>query len=185
MTIHNSTFSNNEITNNLFGGAIYNFGILDISHSTITLNKAPSGSGAGIYNNDSVGTVQIKNTILSGNTVNGNPADCYVAAGSVLSQGDNLVKTWGNCTAHASDIINTDPRLTPLQARGGATLTHGLLIGSPAVDRGQDLAPIGITTDQRGAKRPDGKAFDIGAFETRKRSVVPFFTPLLCCDGNQ
>ena len=54
-------------------------------------------------------------------------------------------------------------KLGPLQDNGGPTLTHALLVGSPAIDAGDDAAAP--TTDQRGVARPLGAATDIGAFE--------------------
>jgi hypothetical protein len=62
-----------------------------------------------------------------------------------------------------------DPKLGALRNNGGATFTHALLPGSPAIDRGAHAgAP---RADQRGVRRPrdgDGNgspAVDIGAFE--------------------
>ena len=51
--------------------------------------------------------------------------------------------------------------LGPLANHGGDTFTHALITGSPAVD----AAGGGPNTDQRGVTRPQGAAFDIGAFE--------------------
>jgi hypothetical protein len=50
-----------------------------------------------------------------------------------------------------------------LADNGGPTLTHALLAGSPAIDKG--VAVAGITTDQRGVARTQGAAPDIGSFE--------------------
>ena len=55
-----------------------------------------------------------------------------------------------------------DARLGPLQNNGGPTLTHALLLGSPALDAGD---PTLTGTDQRGVSRPQGPRADIGAFE--------------------
>ena len=61
------------------------------------------------------------------------------------------------------DLINTNPRLGPLQDNGGPTFTHALLQDSPAVDAGDNNgAPA---TDQRGVSRPQGSTVDIGAYE--------------------
>jgi hypothetical protein len=63
-----------------------------------------------------------------------------------------------------------DPKLGPLKDNGGLTLTHALLPGSPAIDRGQSS----LATDQRGGVRrvdlsaiPNGQGdgSDIGAVE--------------------
>jgi hypothetical protein len=147
---------------------------MEILQSTITGNSSP-GEGGGLSNE---GSLHLINTIIAGNI----GANCYL--GNLLdSAGSNLVED-DSCLLDAESNIIADPELSSLQDHGGPTLTHGLLIGSPAVDRGKDLASIGITMDQRGFKRPDGDAFDIGAFETKKRSVVPLFAPLLRHDDN-
>jgi hypothetical protein len=175
--IVNATISGNWTTTGVypFGGGIYNVSVLEILQSTITGNSS-QGPGAGLNNE---GSIRMTNTIIGDNA----DFNCLLAQ-PIDSLGSNLDDDNSCLLDTTSDIINTDPRLDRLQDHGGPTLTHGLFIGSPAVDSGQNLALIGITTDQRGAKRPDGDAFDIGAFETRKRSVVPFFTPLLCCGKN-
>ncbi|HMH02708.1 MAG TPA: VCBS repeat-containing protein [Candidatus Udaeobacter sp.] len=71
-----------------------------------------------------------------------------------------------------ADQINTDPMLGPLQDKGGPTFTHALLLGSPAIDKGNSG---GVPIDQRHFYRPidipgipnatGGDGSDIGAFE--------------------
>ena len=54
--------------------------------------------------------------------------------------------------------------ITSLGDHGGATLTHALLNGSPAMEQGNpSVAPA---FDQRGVARPQGAQVDIGAVET-------------------
>ncbi|MCL7486590.1 MAG: hypothetical protein M8357_00250 [Desulfobulbaceae bacterium] len=174
--IINATISGNNITagKHPFGGGLYNIAAMEILQSTITGNSSP-GEGGGLSNE---GSLHLINTIIAGNI----GANCYMG-NPPDSAGSNLVDDY-SCLLDADSNIIADPGLSSLQDHGGPTRTHGLLIGSPAVDRGQDLASIGITMDQRGFKRPDGDAFDIGAFETKKRSIVPLFTPLLRIDDN-
>ena len=55
--------------------------------------------------------------------------------------------------------MNTDPMLGPLKNNGGPTLTHAPLNGSPAIDKGKDIGPIGPAytatgKDQRNSVRP-------------------------------
>ena len=173
--IVNITISGNRINTGLypFGGGIYNTSELEILQSTIT-NNTSQDRGGGVSNE---GHLQITNTIIAGNT----NTNCYLTQ-PIDSLGNNLEDDNSCLLNRNSDITNTLAKLDGLQNHGGHTQTHGLFIGSPAVDQGQDLTSIGITTDQRGVKRPDGHGFDIGAFETRKRSIIPLTLPLLCCD---
>ena len=63
----------------------------------------------------------------------------------------------------ASDLLNTNARLAPLDNNGGATETHALLPDSPAINHGDNSdAP---STDERGYTRIVGGAIDIGAYE--------------------
>ncbi|MEM7347113.1 MAG: choice-of-anchor Q domain-containing protein [Chloroflexota bacterium] len=94
----------------------------------------------------------------------------------IISLGHNL--TDGVCTFTGDttgNIMAQDPKLGPLQDNGGATLTHALLPGSPAIDAGDNNGCP--THDQRGEPRPGvgegvGPAIcDIGAFEQEDISV--------------
>ncbi len=89
----------------------------------------------------------------------------------------------------AGNQVNVDPQLDPeLKINGGATPTHALSAGSPAIDQGTNCVlnviagggclEINMTTDQRGALRPqDGDGMgaatvDIGAFEVLRSEVL-------------
>ena len=105
----------------------------------------------------------VNNSIVSGNAVSvtAGTEDCW---GGYLSLGYNLVGEGTGCpTNGVADIFAADPRLGPLADNGGETLTHELLVGSPAIDAGDNnnCPP----TDQRGINRPQGAVCDIGAFE--------------------
>ncbi|HEX6833343.1 MAG TPA: choice-of-anchor Q domain-containing protein, partial [Rudaea sp.] len=69
-----------------------------------------------------------------------------------------------------------DPKLGPLKFNGGHTMTHALLPGSPAINRGEGSP---AEYDQRGKpySRVDGAAADIGAFETSDRFFFDGFDP--------
>ena len=66
-----------------------------------------------------------------------------------------------------NNILGQDPALGPLANNGGPTLTHALLGGSPAIDKGSN--PNALTFDQRGSPfvRTAGAQTDIGAFEVQ------------------
>jgi hypothetical protein len=93
------------------------------------------------------------------------------------SLGHNLDSA-GTCGfTDPTDLASVNPLLGPLQDNGGPTPTHALLPGSPARDAippadctwdddGNPLTPeVALTTDQRGARRPQGPGCDVGAFE--------------------
>ena len=65
--------------------------------------------------------------------------------------------------------------MLPLADNGGATRTHRLAAGSPAIDAGS--ASADLTTDQRGAgfTRSAGAAPDIGAYE-EQGTIGPHMT---------
>jgi hypothetical protein len=72
-----------------------------------------------------------------------------------------------------TNLFGVDPLLGPLADNGGPTLTHALLPGSPALDRGS--SPDGAATDQRVLDRVIGFAADMGAYESHdpRVSLVP------------
>jgi len=67
-------------------------------------------------------------------------------------------------TTVPADTISLDPKLGPLQANGGPTLTLALLPGSPAIDMGGN--PANLMLDQRGVPRVENGRADIGAVES-------------------
>jgi hypothetical protein len=157
------TFTNVTISGNLAdrGGGIANGGGgANVGATTIADNRA-STEGGGIVVDD--GAVNLRNTILAGNTGPAAP-EC---AGAPTSQGNNLVGDTSGCgfTAAPSDLIGQDPRLGALRDNGGSTFTQAIPPGSPAAGAGDPSACP--AADQRGAPRPQGGACDIGAYEVR------------------
>jgi CSLREA domain-containing protein len=151
LIISNSTFSGNTAIDQ--GGGIRNFGTAHISNSTFTGNGAPTGGGLlGLG-----GTVTVTNSIIASTT----GGDC---SGTIVSNDYNID---GDNTCNLTqphDQPNTNPLLGSLADNGGATLTHALLLGSPAIDAG-DCSGATISVDQRGVVRPQDIACDIGAYE--------------------
>jgi hypothetical protein len=90
--------------------------------------------------------------------------------GYLASDGYNLIGNSGGRAGlyAATDLLNVNPHLGPLQNNGGATLTIALLPGSPAIDAG-DPTQLG-TADQRGVVRRGG--VNIGAFQAGARPFV-------------
>jgi hypothetical protein len=166
MTITSSTINGNSTSGN--GGGIINFATLSITNSTISGNSAGDIlGGGGIY--DLLGRVQIQNTIIAGNK--SLAAATPDIGRSVVSQGHNLIGDGTGGRGYTdTDLVGTaanpiDPRLGPLQDNGGPTPTQALLVGSPAIDAGDNTdAP---PTDQRGAPRIFHGTIDIGAYEVQ------------------
>ncbi len=79
--------------------------------------------------------------------------------GSVQGSHNILYSTEGKLDAadYPEDLVNVDPLLI-----NPAADDYHLLVGSPAIDAGLNL---GITTDLEGTPRPQGKGYDIGAYE--------------------
>jgi hypothetical protein len=100
-----------------------------------------SGSlGGGIWSDG--GTVNLKNTIVAGNSTGG---DCATGGGAAItSLGYNLASD-GTCNLSAvGDQPSTAPLLGPLASNGGRTQTHAPLLGPLASNGGrtQTHAPL-------------------------------------------
>lgn len=102
-------------------------------------------------------TLSLQNCLVA-HAVSGGNAD-----GRLTDHGHNLSSD-GTCDFGApGGLNNTDPVIGSLGDFGGATRTVPLLVGSPAINAGTTIP--GLALDQRGVSRPQGTAFDIGAFE--------------------
>jgi serine/threonine protein kinase len=195
LTIINSTISGNKaVAQDAIGGGILNTGQLFLTNSTVSGNVASNagggiavigsqatitfctiygntarqGNGGGISIQEDQARVKMGKSIVAGNDA---PIDADIA-GTLTSDGYNLIQSIsqaslvsGNFTP--DDLINKLPVVGPLQNNGGPTSTHALAPGSPAINavpsKACDLDTI--PTDQRGTKRPQGSACDIGAYE--------------------
>ena len=175
VTLLNSTISGNKSPGD--GGGVLYFGTsapMQAMSSTIAFNTADSdgngsGDGGGIFVMG--GDVMLANTIIGANVDRGSEApDC---GGELVSEGHNLLSNAAGCVLAGpgvGDMVGAAPLLGPLADNGGATPTHALLIGSPAIDAGdptgcKDESGNILGTDQRGFPRPQGAACDVGAFE--------------------
>jgi dockerin type I repeat protein len=177
LTVTNSTLSGNSAT---AGGAIENLNeagnnaTVTLTHSTLSGNSA--GQGGGIRNADlgsGSASLTIGNTILHAGFFGENIFNfsaILTSSGYNLSSdaagGDGTTAPGGFLNA-TGDRRNTNPKLGPLQNNGGPTLTHGLLLGSPAIDAGSPSFTPPPNFDQRGSGFPrvvNGR-IDIGALE--------------------
>jgi hypothetical protein len=158
LAIINSTVSGNSASP---GGGVFNIGVFTINHSTLSGNSSGS-SGGGIFNTQ---TLEIGNTVLKAGDSGANISNL---GGTVTSFGYNLCSDdGGGFLTGPGDQINTDPLLGPLQDNGGATFTHALLPGSPAINTGDPTFTPPPSFDQRGPGfvRVVSGRIDKGSFE--------------------
>jgi hypothetical protein len=173
MSVSNSTVSGNSAGHG--GGGIDSFGVLSVNNSTVSGNSASWGGGISFrYASWLRDKVNSNNTIV---TMNAAPSGTDIWTGGHSISGDhNLIGdgTGGTVTGSNNQVGTEaspiDPLLGPLQDNGGPTFTQALLSGSPAIDAGTCTASV--TTDQRGALRPQGSTCDIGAFEVNLPAAV-------------
>jgi len=142
LSLTNSTLTGNANHGNAPGSAIFGdsvSGVTNITNCTISQN---TGQSVAVWlNPNGPGKINLKNTIVSGNT--GGDVSGTTDLGNNLIGGNALLAALGNY--------------------GGPTQTMALLPGSPAINAG--TATDAPTTDQRGISRVG--AVDIGAFESR------------------
>jgi hypothetical protein len=139
-TVTNSTISGNET------------GIL--AEDALVLRNST------VFGNSEFGVSNFAHVIADNTIIADNGGDCE----GRIDAGSNNLDSDGTCWGSgASGFTRASPSLGPLQDNGGATPTHALLPGSPAIDAGSN--PVCPATDQRGVTRPKGLRCDIGAFE--------------------
>jgi hypothetical protein len=178
LTLTNSTVSGNTASGG--GGGIFNEGgTVTLAFCTLYGNTANNGGGlsAKYYDLPIVPSrITMSNSLVAGNQAFTGPD----MAGKLTTEGYNLIQSTSGTTffdpdhKHGTDQtsiplleIKIDPHL---QLNGSTTTeTHALLPGSPALDAIPLAAclvyGVPLTTDQRGVKRPQGSACDIGAYE--------------------
>ena len=185
----NSTFAANRATGS--GGGINDAGgnTMDIRNCTISANMASIGGGLAVPVFGASTT--LRNTIIAGNNPSGPPtpapevSDIFIdgVSGILISAGYNLIGTTTGAAPGsfiATDLLNANPKLGPLQNNGGPTLTMALLPGSPAIDAGSNANLLSsMTTDQRVfmARIINGgvsATVDIGAYEYATARALKF-----------
>jgi hypothetical protein len=146
--------------------------------ATVQIFNSTLKLSIGIYSSSSGGSasVEIGSTILNGPSFT---EGVQRLPPSVVSLGYNLSSDGGGgFLTNATDQINTDPMLGPLQDNGGPNFTHAPLPGSPVIDKGKSFSAS--ATDQRGFARTidyvipnasGGDGTDIGAVEM---AAIPF-----------
>ncbi len=213
LTVTDSLITGNSAAAN--GGGIYSAGGLTLINSTISGNTAAGGGGIAIgedaeaniinstvFNNQAtgiasygggiliLGSLDMSNSVVAGNSSLLGPNDVFKDTGSTLVSAHSLIQQpSGHSIADGDDgnIVGRDPLLEPLADNGGPTQTHALQNGSPAIDTGDnDLLPPDLPFDQRGNGfvRIQGVHVDMGAFEFTPPDIEVLGNELLIPDGD-
>lgn len=148
LTMVNCTVSGNKGVEDAGGISCEGSGTVALTNVTIKDNKVKQGGGG--LHSDPGCTATIHNVLLDKNK----PANCE---GALTLAGGNLDSGGSSCLGDAPQKIKL--KVAGLKNNGGATPTHAIKEGSPAIDHGFDCPP----TDQRGLPRVGD--CDTGAFE--------------------
>lgn len=160
--IDGASISNLKIYNNVFA----DIGIHGVG---FTLNKngiTPIGTGT---------TGQIKNNIFynSGSNYFKDASSSYEASNNLLYKTSGTIKT----SSYPNDIVNQDPEfIDPINK------DYRLKPTSPAIDAGIDLSGI-VDKDIASISRPQGSAWDIGAYEYEGSALPGDTTPPVLSNG--
>ena len=166
-------------------GGVNNFDI-NVANNTFTNIKHSSGSGsvfaAVVFTGGSDDTQNVSLTFTNNILASQSPlVDCSliaqgdgnenlsaVSVGGTIAAGNSCLSVFNHSTDQ-NNIANIATSLGSLTDNGGYVPTMALLDGSPALNSG--VAVSGLTTDARGITRPQGAAYDSGAYE-REVSVA-------------
>ena len=177
VSLANSTLSGNSTSgDDADGGGIRaGFGSVSLTSSTLSGNAAAMGVGGGVSVRNTIAnsSFTIANSIVAGNTDNGTAPDLRPDPDSTLTINNSLIGVADLNIGGTGNLIGSlaapiDPLLGPLADNSGPTETHALLVGSPAIDAGDD--GVTQTEDQRGLAR-NVNGVDIGAFE--RQAIEP------------
>ena len=180
-TLENVTISGNTASNSAGGIFLTSQASIKINNSTITANIAGSRTG-GLLTHFLSDTIDISNSVISGNSSTIAPTEIDNQGATVVSrnnvfgenatnfldgfQGFSLSQFDINASSDGDATSQHKPTslsniLAPLSDNGGVTKTHALVLGSPAINMGNNASCT--NTDQRGFQRV-GRC-DMGAFE--------------------
>ncbi|MCM3872256.1 MAG: CSLREA domain-containing protein [Pyrinomonadaceae bacterium] len=156
LTVTNTTISGNEASGT--GGGI-NTALTPstLINVTITNNRSHSFPGGGL--STSTGPVTLRNSLVAGNFFGISPGttpDDISGTVNAAASSFNLIGTGGSgglSNGTNNNQVGVDnPKLATLANYGGPTLTHALLLGSPALDAGSNgnLPPDTVDLDGDG-----------------------------------
>lgn len=187
LRIVNTTFSGNSA--GFLGGALLMGGGStppELENVTFVNNAAAGETSTGANDGGAAiatfGQTRLHDVVLAGSTDGGN-CYLYVPSPDRIGRARNFPDGYVSGNYNFSDdatcdlaangtgnVENAPAQLGALADNGGPTNTHLPAVGSPLIGGGDpagcvDHTGAPLTTDQRGAPRPDGALCDIGAVE--------------------
>ena len=183
LSLINDTIADNSATSN--GGGIFSYNSkITLDKSTVFHNvSASSGGGISANSPDSPADIRDHPVVVERSIIAGNQgSQGNDVSGIVMTGGYNLFGQFAGANfIDPQGLHTTDKEVNELNnlhidgalnENGGVTMTHALQTGSPAIDAipasACDLKTA--DTDQRGVRRPQGGACDIGAYEYQAHS---------------
>ena len=109
-------------------------------------------------------TITLFSSIFANNTGD----NCFIDEGTLESWGYNVSDDETCSPVSSADLVNTDPKLSPLAWNSGYVQTHALQPGSPAIGQNKLVCE---SVDARGV--PRRTPCDAGAFEQTKWVFIP------------
>lgn len=163
LTVSNCTLSGNSPAG-LWYRPMDMVSTLTVVNCTITGNSSTTTCPGINVGGDFPGVFSFGNCIVAGNTSTGSSNLTIDGPLDSTNLGNNLLEQPFFSPNH--DIVTADPRLAPLAANGRKTLTHALLLDSPAIDAGASAFTNGTAIPIRD-QADTGRAGppDIGARE--------------------
>jgi hypothetical protein len=165
----NSTISGNSDAT--LGGGIFSAGSTVLVYATVIGNQANQA----FANIDSL-TLESFGSVVAGGASPPTNSNCVINPPATTSHGYNFSDDDTCSFTAATDRENAgDPMVGQLADNGGPTQTMLPASGSPLLDwipasACRDDGAADVTADQRGVRRPQGDACDIGSVEV----VVPY-----------
>jgi hypothetical protein len=160
----NSTVSGN--TKAIFGAGIFSAGSTVLVYATVVGNQATTA-----FDNIDGLTIESFGSVVAGGASPPPNNNCVINPEATLSHGYNFSDDTTCSFTDPTDRQNAgDPMVGQLADNGGPTQTMLPAPGSPLLDwipvnACRNDGAAGITTDQRGVRRPQGNACDIGSVE--------------------
>ncbi len=183
-TVTSCVFRNNTAN---YGGGMYNYQSNSVVTNCVFYGNTAAYNGGGMYN-DSTAAPTITNCTIFGNFANGSGVGMVNSPDSPVKVYNSIIGNGVNgsfATLSHSDVAGYNLASTPdnngnfdadpLFVNSANGDLH-LQAGSPCIDRGDDAAIAGVTTDLDGNPRIVNAHVDIGAYELQ--NVAPILNAI-------